>query len=629
MKKLYAFLLLCALALAPLGAQGPAARTEARIDQVWNQYDLTGSGVLAVVMDRGVDYTHPDFIAADGTTRIAYIYDLYDDSGANDPDNPYGTGTIYDATEINQSLQQGGTPLTNDIYGHGTATTGILAGNGRAITDTLLYRGVAPEATIISIIVTKDAVPPFGDYPGRAGQFDPNRLPTAFAFAKDKIAELGLPAVTLLNIGSIGNPTDGSTAFCDLVDDYVQSGHTFVCGVGDDGGRANHVIEQLAVNTTTTFEIEKATAGNLRFTAWYDEAARCQLTVERPNGTVAGPFAPPQGPNDSQDNTSLDQLRIFHRGANVEFAGASSDFRQLLVDISGPAGTYKIHLETTQLGTETTIHGMLNPSRIFNDNRFVNFSATGGNINEYASCPSTLSPTDYVANTSYVDVDGIPRNRTGEGAVGELWLGSSAGPTMDDRLGTDIAAPGELAVGAYSLDSYYGSFAFNTLQNSNGYYGIQNAVSGAAPIVAGVVALMLELNPTLTPEQIKTILQETARQDGFTGDTPNAAWGYGKMDALAAIDRVFQTVDTDEAVPPPAGGLAVQPNPFRGQVTLSFPAAGTAPFDVAVYSLAGRRVYTTRIAAGQSLDLSALPAGLYYLRARIAGRTVVSKIIKT
>lgn len=627
MRRLFLLLALLPITLSTVTAQGPAARAEAKIDAARSQYDLSGQGVLAVVMDRGVDYTHPDFIDAAGNTRIAYIFDLYDDSGANDADNPYGMGTIYDEAEINQSLQQGGTPLTNDRYGHGTATTGILAGNGRAIADSLLYRGVAPQARIISIVVTKDAIPPFGSYPGRAGQFDPNLLPTAFAFAQDKITELGLPAVTLLNIGSIGNPTDGSTAFCDLVDDFVANGNVFVCGVGDDGGQDNHAIEQLAENTTTTFEIEKGSAGFLRFNGWYDEAARCQLTIERPDGSTEGPFAPPAGPNDSQD-TNLDQIRIFHRGADVEFAGASSNLRQLLIDFTGPVGTYKVHLETTQLGPETTIHGMLNPARFFNDNRFVNFTAAGGNINDYASCLSTLSPTDYVGNTDYVDVNGVPRSRTEQGAVGELWLGSSIGPTMDGRFGTDVAATGELAVGAYSLDSYYGSFAFNTLQNSNGYYGIQNAVSGAAPIVAGVVALMLELNPALTPEQIRAILQESARADSFTGTVPNPSWGYGKLDALAAIVRAAETVDATEA-PSDVPALAVFPNPTPGRFTLSFPAAGTQVIDLSVLTLTGRRVHRSSILSGQQLDLSTLPAGIYYLRAAVGDRTAYHKLVKS
>ena len=54
------------------------------------------------------------------------------------------------------------------------------------------------------------------------------------------------------------------------------------------------------------------------------------------------------------------------------------------------------------------------------------------------------------------------------------------------------------------------------LQNSNGLYGIQNAVSAAAPVSVGVIALMLEGNPDLTPEEVKQILQTTSNEDQFT-----------------------------------------------------------------------------------------------------------------
>lgn len=37
--------------------------------------DLTGQGILVAVIDSGIDYAHPDFRNADGTTRIAYLWD--------------------------------------------------------------------------------------------------------------------------------------------------------------------------------------------------------------------------------------------------------------------------------------------------------------------------------------------------------------------------------------------------------------------------------------------------------------------------------------------------------------------------------------------------------------------------
>ena len=60
----------------------------------------------------------------------------------------------------------------------------------------------------------------------------------------------------------------------------------------------------------------------------------------------------------------------------------------------------------------------------------------------------------------------------------------------------------------------------------------------AAPHVAGIVALILDANPSLTVAQVKEILQQTAT------NIPNrAAWevGAGYVNAYAAIDRAFRT----------------------------------------------------------------------------------------
>ena len=138
-----------------------------------------------------------------------------------------------------------------------------------------------------------------------------------------------------------------------------------------------------------------------------------------------------------------------------------------------------------------------------------------------------IVPTDYVYDSTYVDVDGIARARGGQGAEGDLWIGSSTGPTLDGRLGVDVAVPGELNIGAYSPGTFYSRFRFNIAENSNGLYGLQNAVSAAAPILTGVIALMLEVNPNLTYEQVRDILHQSARSDAFTGVVPNPRWGYG------------------------------------------------------------------------------------------------------
>jgi len=56
--------------------------------------------------------------------------------------------------------------------------------------------------------------------------------------------------------------------------------------------------------------------------------------------------------------------------------------------------------------------------------------------------------------------------------------------------------------------------------------------SQAAPMVAGTVALMLQVNPNLTHEEAKNILKRTADK---VKDAPKAAQGSGRLDVKGAV----------------------------------------------------------------------------------------------
>lgn len=605
MKTLYTFLILFSIGLS-MTAQGIPIRQETNLDDVYSQYGLDGEGVLIIVIDRGIDYRHPDFLDTNGDTRLAYVYDMIDQTGANDPDNPYGIGSIFDAADIDAALDNNDPPLSTDRYGHGTATAGIAAGNGTG-TAGGEFQGVAPEATIISIKITHDPFPAFGGEPAQSGFFDPTYIPVALQFAQDKIAELGLPAVTLMNIGSVGGPSDGTSTICRAIDDFVDAGHTFVLGVGDDGGNDNHASTNISQGETIEIEIDKAEAGNLRFDLWYSEDDRFTVSIERPNSVVEGPFAAPTGPGDAVDQF-LAGISMFHRGADVEFFGATSNRRELLIDFSGATGVYKVILEGASI-TSGDFHATLNPSTHFNNNRFLTYVVPGYSIADYATSFGGITPTDYVADPTWTDIDGIPRMTNNQGSPGEIWPGASSSPTQDDRLGVDFAIPGEVSHAAYADDTYYEFFSFNVLQNSNGLYGIQNAVSGAAPVALGVIALMLEVNPNLTPSEIRTLLQNASYEDGFTGSVPNDTWGYGKLDALQLIDDTFDTLGTEDLV---LSEVVLYPNPASDMLNI---ASKTPVVKVQFVDLLGRQVFDIENSEGiTEIQVSALPNGMYFAR---------------
>ncbi|AFL81150.1 subtilase family protease [Aequorivita sublithincola DSM 14238] len=593
-------------------AQGPVIRAEVNLDDVYTQYGLSGEGVLIVMIDRGIDYTHPDFIDENGNTRLAYIYDMVDPTGANDPNNPYGVGTIHDHEALNTALANNDPPLSTDRFGHGTATTGIICGNGSGTTDGQ-FHGVAPKATIISIKITHDYFPPFNGQPGQDAFFDPSYIAIALQFASDKIAELGLPSITLMNIGSIGGPTDGTSMYSRAIDQYVQSGHTFVCGIGDDGGRENHASGTVSQGQTIDLLVDKANSGNLRFDLWYSESDRFTVSIERPNGIVEGPFTAPNGPNDSVDE-NLGDIFMAHRGKNVEFWGSDAERRELLIDFSGTTGTYKVRLQGASTPNGGEFHSTLNPSNFTSNNKFLSYVVPGYSINDYASAALNIVPTDYVISEGWYDINGNFQQFTGQGDPGELWIGASKGPTQDERLAPDIAAPGEIAFGAYSPNTWYSHYVTSLVQGGNGLYGIQNAVSAASPLVTGIIALMLEVKPNLTPSQIKNILRNSCNQDAFTGSVPNNTWGYGKINALLAIQNTI-SLGTD---PLKGKSIVLYPSPTNGWFTIDL---GKEYSDVSVkiYNIMGQLIssekYNSAKMIQQEINVS---TGMYFVKVSTA-----------
>ena len=507
-------------------------RLETGVDEAAALLGVTGEGVIVAIMDRGIDWESNDFRNDDGTTRIAYIFDLSDDTGAGDSSNIYGRGTVYTRLQIDEALSGGATLATRDAVGHGTTTTGIAAGNGRNSLDGK-YRGIAPKATIISVKVAGGAGSDEPDF------YDPAALPVAIDFIVDKALELSMPVVMLLNLGSIGGPTDGTSAMSRKIDATVGPDHpgmVFVTGTGDDG------IPSKTQNRAGG-DVPNGGSLDLRFTLdtgeghleiWYDENESFTVLIRTPADTL-GPY-----PASVEMASDIGVQWYRFRGGQESFYGSENGKRWLYMQFDGAAGPgdYAVTLEHagSAAGTGIRFDASLN-TRFGETARFLNF-VTPGSIWDGATAYHNVAPNSYVIRTHWTDIDGFDRALIGEGKVGELWTGSSVGPTVDGRFGVDVSAPGDRIVTSYAPESYWATTRGNLIAGGDGLYGTAGAVSAAAPIVTGIVALMLEIDPTLDAVSVKKTLQETARADEFTGQTPNALWGYGKVDAFEALVAV-------------------------------------------------------------------------------------------
>ena len=111
----------------------------------------------------------------------------------------------------------------------------------------------------------------------------------------------------------------------------------------------------------------------------------------------------------------------------------------------------------------------------------------------------------------------LPITVAGTDDTDAMYASSSLGPTADGRAKPDIAAPG---VSIQSCEAGTSNFVSMT------------GTSMACPHIAGVCALMLEKNGSLTPGDVKAILMRTAVNVGHTPDE----MGAGRVNALDAVN---------------------------------------------------------------------------------------------
>ena len=104
---------------------------------------------------------------------------------------------------------------------------------------------------------------------------------------------------------------------------------------------------------------------------------------------------------------------------------------------------------------------------------------------------------------------------------------SSRGPTADGRIKPDVSAPGWQVITVEPM-------------SGQGYIAV-NGTSFSTPIAAGGAALLLEADPTLTPQQMQELLRSTASQ----ADAPDNDLGYGIIDAVAAVGAACSCADAD------------------------------------------------------------------------------------
>ena len=235
---------------------------------------LSGRGTAVAIIDSGIDYFHPDFQNADGTSRILKLWDQ-------------PSGRVYTREEINAALRAGsreaGLALVNsvDVSGHGTAVAGIAAGNGRAGGER--YRGVAWESDLFVVRL--------GNF-GSQGFFGTTQLMRGVDGVVREAMALGIPTAINLSFGNTYGSHDGSSLLETYLDDVSNIGRVaIVVGTGNEGSGAGHTSGVLRAGEETRVELSVgAYQTGFGVQLWKSYADEFEVSVIAPSGESTGPL---------------------------------------------------------------------------------------------------------------------------------------------------------------------------------------------------------------------------------------------------------------------------------------------------------------------------------------------------
>lgn len=368
----------------------------------------------------------------------------------------------------------------------------------------------------------------------------------AWDYVLDRAAAPGWPVVINDSFGNHFGPNDGTDDlewYSGLMSRY-RSGLAFVVSAGNSQQDRLHAAGAVSQGQTMAVGLEfTSPVPFFAVDLWYRGSDRLSVMLVSPAGARFGPFAWRSDGQISGPVTYGTLQALAYNGP----ASAAPGF-DIVQPFANPDNHALVEVFTTD--GQPTIGGQWTLE-------IVGVTVTGGSgrwdawlsfnerINRFTSFVSTAA-TSQPATARQAVGAWVTRPQVGGEVAGDLAAFSAWEPTRDGRQKPEVAAPRSAASPFTPWDTA-------------GRYTALRGTSMAAPHVTGTIALLLQLNPALTADQVLQILRESAPRDSFTGTTPNPGWGLGKLSAQAAI-HLAQTMPTPT---PTATPPAIAPDPFE------------------------------------------------------------------
>lgn len=517
------------------------------VTQAWQPpFSLSGSGTIACIIDSGIDYSHPDFLFPDGSSRILAIWDQtipsgtvpsYTGEGFLSSPTGYFPGTLFPQEQINAALGITNKPQTErphpelcpsiDISGHGTHVAGICAGNGEGA---IRYRGCAYEADLLIVKLGRSVN---SSYPTTTQLMQAADWAIQFAIQQNK------PIAINLSFGNNYGAHDGTSLLEQFLNRLSQVWKCMiVAGTGNECSSGIHYHAKLPLtgrnstllscpNSSPGSAQTAATTGrqesacpvaqlsiasyetSLSIQIWKQYYDKFEITIIPPSGTSQ--YRIPMLPG--TQSTILGGVRL------DVYYGEPSPFQE----------KQEIYIEmkpTQEYLTSGVWRIYLSPRRILN-----------GNVHMWLPSHSVTSNDTRFLNASEEMTFTIPStaaNVLSVAAYDQQTLGvapfSGRGYTAISGQGRIFYKP-ELAAPGVNISS----------AAPGGGYTIKSGTSMATPFVSGISLLCMQWgivqgnDPFLYGEKLKDFLISGSQTLPSFPDYPNSQIGYGSVCAYRSL----------------------------------------------------------------------------------------------
>lgn len=498
---------------------------------------MTGENVIIGIIDTGIEWRHSNFMEHDqNTTRILRIWDqgLVPQGAEHSPAVALLTGgptygVEYSDTNINIELAAPAIPSTirhRDCNGHGTHVAGIASGNGKqtrfVVELPFLYTGVAPKAKLVIVKYLYLENDPGVNYL--------KRFKDAIRYILSIAAAEGKPVVINCSFGSTLGAHDG------MIDDGIDGQQTFlettfsaaagkicVFAAGNDSGNRHHgnitipgvgsieVPFELYDPRAVRNDYNKCTVEDntkpLSLGFWYQNSVAGLGVQFKPRGAAAysASVLPGGAPLINQPFDVNKKFSVFHNVKTVQRLAAPLRRNNVSINIEPHANLHR---------TGTYMVKLSGPAGAVIYVWCLQLRGYGFKID-----PAFVSPDVQISDNNTIgqpgDTPSVITVAAYDDTNDQMACFSSKGPLTDySGLGViankpDLCAPGFNIISANSFQTDPGGDKYSSPLRLN--YTAKGGTSMASPHIAGLVALLLQKDGTLTVTQVKTELNNAIR----------------------------------------------------------------------------------------------------------------------